>query len=57
MGFLLRKCVSCGSYTLRQDSCPRCGGEVKVPHPPKFSIEDRFGDLRRRLKKELAGKE
>ncbi|MEM3663050.1 MAG: RNA-protein complex protein Nop10 [Candidatus Jordarchaeales archaeon] len=57
MGFLLRKCVSCGSYTLRQDSCPRCGGEVKVPHPPKFSIEDRFGDLRRRLKKELAEKE
>ncbi|MBS7288761.1 MAG: ribosome biogenesis protein, partial [Candidatus Freyarchaeota archaeon] len=27
--------------------------EPRVPHPPKFSIEDRFGEWRRKLKKEL----
>ncbi|MHA1608360.1 MAG: RNA-protein complex protein Nop10 [Candidatus Freyarchaeota archaeon] len=53
MGFLLRKCVSCGRYTLRQDACPYCGGEVRIPHPPKFSIEDRLGEWRRKRKKEL----
>ena len=47
---LMRKCVRCGAYTLRQDSCPYCGGPLRIPHPPKFSPEDRYGEYRRKLK-------
>ncbi|MEM0340713.1 MAG: RNA-protein complex protein Nop10 [Acidilobaceae archaeon] len=42
MNWLLRKCVSCGRYTLAKDRCPVCGGEVRVPHPPRFSPEDKY---------------
>ncbi|MFN3804608.1 MAG: RNA-protein complex protein Nop10 [Pyrobaculum sp.] len=42
MKSLLRRCVRCGAYTLSKSTCPKCGGEVKVPHPPKFSPEDRY---------------
>ncbi|MEM1570101.1 MAG: RNA-protein complex protein Nop10 [Candidatus Bathyarchaeia archaeon] len=42
MVWLLRKCVKCSSYTLRQDACPYCGGEVRVPHPAKFSLQNKF---------------
>ena len=47
---MLRKCVKCGRYTLRQNRCPYCGGPLRVPHPPKFSPEDKYGEYRRRLK-------
>jgi len=50
---LMRKCVKCGAYTLSKDKCPYCGGPVRVPHPPKFSVEDRYGKYRRLLKKML----
>ncbi|RLI23791.1 RNA-protein complex protein Nop10 [Candidatus Bathyarchaeota archaeon] len=46
MVWLLRKCVKCSAYTLRQDRCPYCGGEVRVPHPAKFSLNDRFEKYR-----------
>ncbi|KUO91877.1 MAG: RNA-protein complex protein Nop10 [Thermocladium sp.] len=39
---ILRRCRNCGKYTLRKDRCPYCGGELKVPHPPKFSPEDKY---------------
>lgn len=42
MNWLLRKCTVCGRYTLRRDKCPVCGGAVRVPHPPRFSPDDRF---------------
>jgi len=51
----MRRCVNCGRYTLRQDRCPVCGAEVRVPHPPRFSPEDRY--VRYRLKAKLASKE
>jgi len=44
--WLLRKCVKCSAYTLKQDRCPYCGGEVRVPHPAKFSLNDRFEKYR-----------
>jgi len=50
---LLRKCKSCGEYTLNQASCPKCGGEVYIPVPPKFSPDDRYAKYRRMMK-ELA---
>jgi len=31
---------------LKQDRCPYCGGEVRVPHPAKFSLNDRFEKYR-----------
>jgi Predicted Zn-ribbon RNA-binding protein len=42
MRSLLRRCTNCGTYTLSKERCPRCGGPVKVPHPPKFSPEDKY---------------
>jgi H/ACA ribonucleoprotein complex subunit 3 len=42
MVWLLRKCVKCGKYTLKKDSCPYCKGEVRVPHPAKFSPDDKY---------------
>jgi len=47
----MRKCVNCGRYTLRQDKCPVCGSEVRVPHPPRFSPEDRYVRYRLAMKK------
>ncbi len=32
----VRRCVSCGRYTLRE-LCPVCGSSTKSPHPPPFS--------------------
>ncbi|MCW3994166.1 MAG: RNA-protein complex protein Nop10 [Candidatus Bathyarchaeota archaeon] len=51
MVWLLRKCKGCGKYTLRKDSCPCCGGKVRVPHPPKFSPDDKYLKYRMALKR------
>ena len=53
---LLRKCKECGNYTLSQEVCPKCGGQLKNPYPPKFSPEDHYGKYRRMLKKKLLEK-
>jgi len=55
VGWLLRKCEKCGTYTLKKDKCPKCGGDVRVPHPPKFSPEDKYLKYRMALKKEVSG--
>ena len=47
----MRKCTSCGRYTLNKEKCPYCGGEVRIPHPPKFSPEDRYAKYRRMLRR------
>jgi H/ACA ribonucleoprotein complex subunit 3 len=52
MVWLLRKCEKCGNYTLRKEMCPYCGGKVKVPHPPKFSPDDKYLRYRMALKRE-----
>jgi H/ACA ribonucleoprotein complex subunit 3 len=52
MVLLLRKCRQCGSYTLNRSVCPYCGGGLKVPHPPKFSPEDKYLRFRMALKME-----
>jgi H/ACA ribonucleoprotein complex subunit 3 len=54
MRSLLRRCTNCGAYTLSKERCPRCGGPVKVPHPPKFSPEDKY-QRHRILQKLLTG--
>lgn len=55
MNMKMNKCPDCKIYTM-EDACPRCGGELKVIYPPKFSIEDKYGKYRRILKKEAMNK-
>jgi len=49
---LLMRCDSCRSYTLRA-ACPKCGSPTVMAMPAKFSPEDRYGEYRRKLKREL----
>ncbi|AFK50888.1 Nucleolar RNA-binding protein Nop10p [Thermogladius calderae 1633] len=42
MKWLMRKCSRCGRYTLATDKCPYCGGELRVPHPPRASPDDKL---------------
>ncbi|WP_456418332.1 RNA-protein complex protein Nop10 [Methanocaldococcus infernus] len=51
----IRKCERCGRYTLKE-TCPVCGGKTFYPKPPKFSLEDRWGEYRRKLKRALRNK-
>jgi len=53
MVWLLRRCGECGRYTLRQDACPQCGGRVNIPHPSKFSPEDKYAKYRRAMKEPI----
>jgi H/ACA ribonucleoprotein complex subunit 3 len=48
----MRKCKKCGRYTLSKDKCPVCGGELIVPHPPRFSPIDKYVEQRLRIKME-----
>jgi len=50
MVWLLRKCEKCNQYTLNLKKCPHCGGRVRVPHPARFSPEDRYAKYRRAMK-------
>lgn len=54
MGWLLRKCLKCGKYTLKKDLCPYDGGKVHVPHPAKFSPDDKYIRYRLSMRKERA---
>jgi H/ACA ribonucleoprotein complex subunit 3 len=44
------KCLSCGKYTLEEECS--CGGKAILPRPPKFSLDDKYADLKRKVKKE-----
>ena len=47
----LRKCLSCGIYTLKQ-KCPKCNTASNIAAPMKFSPEDKYGSYRRKAKKD-----
>lgn len=49
------KCKVCGAYTM-DEKCS-CGGEAVLAKPAKYSPEDKFGHLRRKVKKEQLEKE
>lgn len=51
MVWQLRKCVKCEAYTLNKKVCPVCGGAVRVPHPPKFSPDDKYFKYRMAAKR------
>lgn len=57
MVWFLRRCSNCHSYTLDEESCPRCGGPVRVPHPAKFSMDDRFRKYRLRMRRMARGEQ
>jgi H/ACA ribonucleoprotein complex subunit 3 len=46
----IKKCISCGKYTL-EDKC-FCGNKADIPRPPKFSLNDKYDEYRREIKKE-----
>jgi H/ACA ribonucleoprotein complex subunit 3 len=50
MVWLLRKCEKCGKYTLQTIQCPYCGGKARMPHPPRFSPDDKYLRYRMALK-------
>ncbi len=50
MRWLLRVCTKCGRYTIMQENCPVCGSKTRVPHPPRFSPEDKYVAYRYRMK-------
>jgi len=41
MKWRIRKCPQCNRYTL-SEVCPKCGAKTIVPHPPRFSPEDKY---------------
>jgi H/ACA ribonucleoprotein complex subunit 3 len=46
---LLKRCKKCGGYTL-EAKCPRCKIPASRPDPSRFSVEDKYGSYRRKLK-------
>ena len=50
MVWLLRKCVKCKKYTLSLDRCQYCGDNLRIPHPAKFSPEDKYAKYRRAMR-------
>ncbi|MEM1515258.1 MAG: RNA-protein complex protein Nop10 [Candidatus Bathyarchaeia archaeon] len=57
MVWLLRKCTKCGIYTLKRDVCPYCHGEVRIPHPAKFSPNDKYAIYKGMLRSEILNEE
>jgi H/ACA ribonucleoprotein complex subunit 3 len=45
MKWLMRKCVQCSRYTLKS-ICPYCGSSTRIPHPAKFSPDDKYARYR-----------
>lgn len=47
-------CNHCERYTLETQRCPKCGGEVVSPQPPRFSLEKerKYSKYRRDLMKQ-----
>lgn len=52
MVWLLRKCEKCKRYTLNQEKCPYCGGKVHIPHPAKFSPDDKYAKYKGAMRAE-----
>jgi rRNA maturation protein Nop10 len=46
---MIRRCTECGDFTLQEK---HCGVEGESTRPPKFSFPDKYGEYRRKAKKE-----
>lgn len=49
MKTLIRRCASCGLYTLKP-ICKKCGNETEPAIPPKFSPDDKYALLKARAR-------
>lgn len=49
MKTLIKKCPACGTYTTK-GFCPKCNEKTLGSAPPKYSPEDKYGELRRQEK-------
>ncbi|MFB6208208.1 MAG: nucleolar RNA-binding Nop10p family protein [Candidatus Nanohaloarchaea archaeon] len=49
---MIKKCPECSSYTLKDE---HCGSETEPARPPKFSFPDRYGEYRRKTKRDNDG--
>lgn len=47
------KCPACRTYTLKV-KCPKCNARTLSPKPAKYSPEDKYGELRRKYKKNVS---
>ncbi|MBR6011052.1 MAG: RNA-protein complex protein Nop10 [Methanomicrobium sp.] len=45
----IRCCPKDGRYTLSL-TCPICAEPTVIAHPPRYSPQDRYGELRRKVK-------
>lgn len=45
------KCVGCGQYTM-EGACPKCGSKTVGIKPQKYSPDDKYGDYRRKAKRD-----
>lgn len=52
MARTILRCEKCYSYGLSK-TCS-CGGQRVLPHPPKYSPEDKYAKYRRMAKDELS---
>ncbi|UCD40053.1 MAG: RNA-protein complex protein Nop10 [Candidatus Bathyarchaeota archaeon] len=52
MVWLLRRCEKCRIYTLNQVKCPYCGSKVIIPHPAKFSPDDKYAKYKGAMRAE-----
>ncbi|MBI3031972.1 ribosome biogenesis protein [Candidatus Woesearchaeota archaeon] len=43
------KCIGCQKYTMNEHCS--CGGKAVSPKPAKYSPEDKYGHMRREVKK------
>ena len=53
MVWIIRKCSSCYRYTIKTDTCPYCEGKVQIPHPAKFSPDDKYAKLKGMMRRKL----
>ncbi|HYA22153.1 MAG TPA: nucleolar RNA-binding Nop10p family protein [Thermoproteota archaeon] len=42
----MKRCTVCASYTLSEDRCPKCGGVLGDPSPPKFALHDPYYSIK-----------
>jgi len=42
----IKRCPECGLFTLR-GLCPKCQSKTAASAPPRFSPEDKYGEIRR----------
>lgn len=46
MKTLIKRCPACKTYTAK-GFCPKCNEKTAGSAPPKFSPEDKYGEIRR----------